>query len=170
MNTSKKQTTSSPTHVSAFGGDQFFVSEELADRVDMTQFDKLDTEPEVDSQASPGSTRAPVMATPFICGVTLSDGEELLGDVLSFQKTPTSRSVTLRASSRIVDDICTAFDIRAIRVFSRLQTEVFNVEFDVMDPLDQPDISYMFTPDNELTLSFSIEPDSYNKEDSTDGT
>ena len=114
-------------------------------------------------------TRSPVLASLFSCGVTPSDGEELLGDVVSFQKGRTKRSVSFRSTDRVLDDVASAVEITRIRVFTRLETEVFDVEFDPDDPFDQPEISFEFTALGPvLTLSFEVEADTYPQEDSPD--
>ena len=159
---SEKQTPSLPTADESF----VLMSEELKDRVDTAQFgdDIAQT-----FMTPPGATRAPVMTSVFVCGVTLSDEEERLGEVVSFEKGHTKHSVTFFAPGRVMDDIASAIDILRVRLFTSLETEVFDVEFDTDDPADQPELNYTLTETGHfMTLAFEVEDDTYQQENSPD--
>ncbi len=140
------------------------MSDELKDRLDPNSlFD--DHTPD----NMPEDTQTPVMSSVFICGVTLSDDEERLGEVLSLERGSTIRSVMFTSTARVMDDIASASDIMRVRIWTKLETTVFDVHFDDNDPGDQPAIKYDLTESGHvMTLAFEVEADTYTQENVSD--
>lgn len=95
----------------------------------------------------------------FSCVVTLDDGQELSGDVLSFQRARSSRSVRFVTSLRAADDICTR-DVVNVAVLAASGVAAFDVAFDPVAD-DQPDVAFERIDDGvTIALSFGV-GDSY---------
>lgn len=101
-------------------------------------------------------TRKHVSSSSFTCGVTLLDEQVRSGRVVYFLRKGHEYTITSLYDTRAADDILTE-TITAVTVKSPSGAGVVDVEFDVEDPYDIPDIMMEpVTGGVTLTLSFTL--------------